>query len=237
MQKVLAGKSPQERAAELVKGTKLKDVALRKKLYEGGKKAIDASNDPMIALARAGRSAARAVRKIMETEVEEVSRQAYAQIAKAKFAVEGASTYPDATFTLRLAFGVVKGYEENGKHDPLRDDVRRPVRARQGAPEQAALRPAAALGRAQGQARPEDAVQLRLHGRHHRRQLGQPGHQPQRRGGRPDLRRQHPVAGARLRLHARSRPAPWRSTRRASSRRCARSTTPDALADELTGKK
>ena len=55
----------------------------------------------------------------METQVEEVKRQAYAQIAKAKFALEGTSTYPDATFTLRLAFGVVKGYEENGKQVPF----------------------------------------------------------------------------------------------------------------------
>jgi hypothetical protein len=62
---------------------------------------------------------ARAVRKVIETQVEEVERQAYAQIARAKYEVEGTSTYPDATFTLRLAFGVVKGYEENGKHVPF----------------------------------------------------------------------------------------------------------------------
>src|SRR5207247_3162052 len=58
------------------------------------------------------------VRKTMETDVEEVKRQAYAQIARTKYALEGASTYPDATFTLRLAFGVVKGYEENGQPIP-----------------------------------------------------------------------------------------------------------------------
>jgi Peptidase S46 len=73
----------------------------------------------MIALARLVDPAARAVRKIMETEIDEVKRQAYAQIARAKYAIEGASTYPDATFTLRLAFGVVKGYEENGQHIPF----------------------------------------------------------------------------------------------------------------------
>jgi hypothetical protein len=116
---VLAGKSPQERAAELVKGTKVKDVAVRKRLWEGGKKAVDASDDPMIRLARLVDDEARTVRKIFETQVDEVKRQAYAQIAKAKFAREGTSTYPDATFTLRLAFGVVKGYEENGKHIPF----------------------------------------------------------------------------------------------------------------------
>jgi hypothetical protein len=119
VQKVLAGKSPEERATELIKGTRLKDVALRKKLYEGGRKAVDASNDPMIALARLIDPAARAVRKTMETEVEEVSRQAYAQIARAKYAIEGASTYPDATFTLRLAFGVVRGYEQNSEQIPF----------------------------------------------------------------------------------------------------------------------
>jgi hypothetical protein len=119
VKKVLAGKSPTDRATQLIQGTKLKDVALRKQLYEGGKKAIDASEDPMIQLAKLVDAESRAVRKIMETQVDEVERQAYAQIAKAKYAVEGDKTYPDATFTLRLAFGIVKGYEENGKHIPF----------------------------------------------------------------------------------------------------------------------
>ncbi len=117
--KVLAGKSPSARAEELILGTKLKDVAERKRLYEGGAKAIEASKDAMIALAQLVDPDARAVRKTMETAVEEVERQAYSQIAKAKFALEGTSTYPDATFTLRLAFGTVKGYEEAGKQIPF----------------------------------------------------------------------------------------------------------------------
>jgi hypothetical protein len=116
---VLNGKSPRERAAELIAGTKLKDVKLRKKLYEGGKEGVADSSDPMIALAKLVDKDSRAVRKIFENQVEEVSRQAYDQIAKAKFAVEGTDTYPDATFTLRLAFGVVKGYEESGKQVPF----------------------------------------------------------------------------------------------------------------------
>ncbi len=62
---------------------------------------------------------ARAVRKRYEDEVEEVERQAYAEIAKARFKVLGRGVAPDATFTLRLAFGVVKGYEEDGKHVPF----------------------------------------------------------------------------------------------------------------------
>jgi hypothetical protein len=69
-------------------------------------------------LARSVDSEARAVRKIIETQ-DEVKRQAYGKIAQAKFAVDGQSTYPDATFTLRLAFGSVKGYEENGQRIPF----------------------------------------------------------------------------------------------------------------------
>src|SRR5262249_37618718 len=118
VKKVLAGKSPEERAAQLVDGTKLKDVTARKKLFEGGRAAVEAARDPMIELARAVDPEARAVRKAVEVE-EERKQQAHAQIDKAKYAVEGAKTYPDATFTLRLAFGVVKGYEENGKHVPF----------------------------------------------------------------------------------------------------------------------
>jgi hypothetical protein len=122
VQQVLAGKSPEERADELVKGTKLKDVSLRKSLYEGGKGAIESSTDPMIKLALLVDPDARTVRKTMETEVDEVKRQAYADIAKVKFALEGTNTYPDATFTLRLSYGVVKGYEEFGKKVPFETD-------------------------------------------------------------------------------------------------------------------
>jgi len=114
---ILAGQSPQERAATLVKGTKVKDVGFRKKLYAGGATAIAASSDEMIDLARLIDPDARAVRKIVEAQGE-AKQQAHAQIAKARFAIEGTSNYPDATFTLRLAFGTVKGYEEGGKHIP-----------------------------------------------------------------------------------------------------------------------
>ncbi len=117
VQKVLAGKSPNARAVELIKGTKVLDVAFRKKLYEGGQAAVDAANDPMIALAKSIDDEARALRKVIETQGE-AKQQAHAKIAKARFALEGTSTYPDATFTLRLAFGTVKGYEEGGKQIP-----------------------------------------------------------------------------------------------------------------------
>jgi hypothetical protein len=119
VQKLLAGKSPNERAYQVVKGTRLKDVAERKKLYSGGVAAIEACDDPMIQLAKIADAPSREVRKTMETEIEEVKSSAHAEIAKANFALEGTNTYPDATFTLRLSFGPVKGYEEDGKKVPF----------------------------------------------------------------------------------------------------------------------
>jgi hypothetical protein len=116
---VLAGKNPAARASELVAGCKLRDVAERKKLFDGGQAAVEASDDPMVKLAKLVDDEARAVRKRYEDEVEEVERQGYAAIAQARFAAFGKSVAPDATFTLRLAFGVVKGYEEDGKRIPF----------------------------------------------------------------------------------------------------------------------
>ena len=114
VQKVLAGKSPSVRAAELIKGTKVKEVAVRKQLYEGGASAVTAAKDPMIELARLIDGPARAARKVYESQ-DETKQQAYGDIARARFAIEGTSNYPDATFTLRLSYGAVRGYEENGK--------------------------------------------------------------------------------------------------------------------------
>jgi hypothetical protein len=114
---VLGDKSPVVRASELIKGTELKDVEFRKKLYAGGKAAIGATHDPMIDIARAIDSTARQAKRIFETQ-EEIKQQAYGEIARARFATEGTNTYPDATFTLRLSYGTVRGYDENGKQIP-----------------------------------------------------------------------------------------------------------------------
>jgi hypothetical protein len=117
VQKVLAGKSPSARALEVVTTTKLKDPAIRKQLYEGGAGTVTAAHDPMIELARLVDGPARAARKVFETQ-DETKQQAYGEIAKARFALEGTSNYPDATFTLRLSYGVVRGYEQDGKQIP-----------------------------------------------------------------------------------------------------------------------
>lgn len=111
--KVLDGMGPRERAAALVAGTRLQDVAERKKLLEGGQAAIAASDDPMIQLALLLEPEYRRLRSANE-KIEETERQAYARITEATSAVKGTGGYPDATFTLRLAFGAVKGYQEDG---------------------------------------------------------------------------------------------------------------------------
>ncbi len=117
VKRVLAGKSPTARAAELVQTSKLKDVAFRRQMYEGGAAAVAAARDPMIELARMVDGPARDARKVWEAQ-DETKQQAYAEIAKARFAIEGTSNYPDATFTLRLSYGPLRGYEENGKQLP-----------------------------------------------------------------------------------------------------------------------
>jgi hypothetical protein len=114
VQKILAGKAPRARAAELINGTQVRDVAFRKKLYAGGAAAVTAAQDPLIELARAIDPEARELRKAMEAQ-DETKQQAQAAIARARFAIEGTGKYPDATFTLRLSYGAVKGYEENGQ--------------------------------------------------------------------------------------------------------------------------
>ena len=115
VKQIMNGKTPEVRATELIAGTKLKDVAFRKELAAGGKQAIESSTDPMIVLARLIDPKARELRKRFENEVTGVERTNYAKIARARFANEGNSIYPDATFTLRLSYGAVKGYMENAK--------------------------------------------------------------------------------------------------------------------------
>jgi hypothetical protein len=115
VKQVLAGKSPQQRAAELVRTSKLRDVATRKRMAEGGA----AASDPMIEVARIVDARSRQLRKQVEDNVQEPLRQAYAKIANAGFKISGGESYPDATFTLRLSIGTVKGYDDNGTRVPF----------------------------------------------------------------------------------------------------------------------
>jgi hypothetical protein len=115
---VLEGHSPAEVAAKAIQGTKLADPKVREALVKGGEPAVDASDDPLIVLARKMDPFSREFIKWREDNVESVLTEAGQKIGKARFAAYGKSTYPDATFTLRLSYGTVKGYPMNGTIAP-----------------------------------------------------------------------------------------------------------------------
>ena len=123
VQKVLQGKSPADAAKDFINNTKLDGVAVRKQLYEGGQGAIDASTDPLIVAMKAIDPTARATRKEFEDKVDSVVRANATEIAKTRFAQNGFSQPPDAGFTLRLSYGQVKGYQENGKAIPFDTNI------------------------------------------------------------------------------------------------------------------
>ena len=114
VRQLLGKESPDQLARRLISGSKLADVKMRMALWNGGAAAVEKSDDPMIAMAKLVDERARAVRKKYEDEVEAVTRVASEKIAKARFAALGTSVYPDATFTLRLSYGSVQGWTENG---------------------------------------------------------------------------------------------------------------------------
>lgn len=115
---LLAGQSPQARAQAVIGATKLADPAVRKALSDGGKAAVDAAKDPLIAMVMAFDGPSRELRKRYEDQVEAVEREVYGKLATARFAAFGESTYPDATGTLRMSFGPIKGYAEEGQAIP-----------------------------------------------------------------------------------------------------------------------
>jgi len=119
---LLGNQSPEEIADRLVDGTKLGDAALRAQLLAGGAGAIDAYHDPLIDFVRSLDVPARVVRADSENSVEAVITKNEALIAKARFALDGKASYPDATFTLRLSYGAVAGYQENGRSVPPTTD-------------------------------------------------------------------------------------------------------------------
>jgi len=117
---VLNGRSPKDAATEIVNGTKLADPEVRKKLVLGGGPAVAASTDPMIVLQRNLDPIRRENVKWSEENVDGVLQQAGEKLGKARFAAYGKNTYPDATFTLRLSYGQVKGYPMNGTKAPYK---------------------------------------------------------------------------------------------------------------------
>ena len=115
---VLHGKTPEQAAADLVHGSKLADPKVRKALIDGGQAAVDASTDSMIVLNRNLDPLRRDFIKWFQDNVESVEQRAGEQLGAARFAIYGRNTYPDATFTLRLSYGTVRGYPMNGTTAP-----------------------------------------------------------------------------------------------------------------------
>ena len=114
VKQVLGKQSPEQLAQALVGGTKLGELAERQRLWAGGLAAVEQSDDPFIKLALALEPQARVVRARYEAEVAAVEREAAQRIAVASFAQSGTSTYPDATFSLRVSYGDVQGWVEKG---------------------------------------------------------------------------------------------------------------------------
>ena len=117
---VLDGRLPKDAATALVNSSKLADPVVRRKLVEGGEAAVAASDDPMIVLNRKLDPMRREMIKWQEDNIESVEQTAGEKLGKARFAAYGKTTYPDATFTLRLSYGQVQGYPMNGTKAPYK---------------------------------------------------------------------------------------------------------------------
>lgn len=115
---VLGDDDPATVATRLLEGTQLADVNFRRRLLDGGQSAVDASDDPLIALTRTLDAQRRQDQQWFRDEVESVLTDAGETLASARFDLYGRTTYPDATGTLRVSFGTVSGYPMNGTQAP-----------------------------------------------------------------------------------------------------------------------
>jgi hypothetical protein len=118
VREILGNESPRELAGRLVDDTRLDDPQFRETLWEGGTDAVAASDDPLIELLRKIEPDARALRQRYDDEVEAPRIRGESMIADARFRIYGTDAYPDATFTLRVTYGAVKGWEERGEQVP-----------------------------------------------------------------------------------------------------------------------
>jgi hypothetical protein len=108
---ILGGKNPQQAAEEWVRATKIKDPAERRR-FAADRNAVEKSDDPLIRLARQLEEPARKLQKKHVDTIEALDASATERIAHYRYQLFGASDYPDATGTLRVAFGVVKPYRD-----------------------------------------------------------------------------------------------------------------------------
>jgi hypothetical protein len=175
----LGSESP-ETLSRALEQSRLADPALRKRLWDGGLKAVEASDDPMIRFVLKTDAAARAVRKTFEDTVDAPTDRISERLAAARFAVYGTNVYPDATFSLRLSYGEIAGWTFQGKTVPPFTNF------------------AGLYKRATGQPPFEHGVRHVVGQRHHRRQFRLAGDRCQGPSDRRHFRRQYPFAGRRL---------------------------------------
>jgi hypothetical protein len=114
VRRLMSRETPDALATRLIAETGMNDANYRKRLWQGGKPVVDASRDPMIALARSIDVEARAIRRQFEDEVEAPIAAAAEKIAVARFKAFGTNIYPDANFTPRLNYGTVQGWMDDG---------------------------------------------------------------------------------------------------------------------------
>ncbi|HMS15455.1 MAG TPA: S46 family peptidase [Planctomycetota bacterium] len=103
--------------AQIARESKLGDAAFVQALLDGGAEALEKSEDPALLAGRvllplliANQSNTQQLQSAMAVEE--------AKIGRAYYEVYGNTVSPDATFTLRLSDGVVKGYPCNGTIAP-----------------------------------------------------------------------------------------------------------------------
>lgn len=118
-QLMLGKESPEQLADRLVSQTRLSDPGYRRQLWDGGLKAIEASDDPLIQYALRLEPRERALTKQVNEAYQGPLAVAGGKLSEARFAAYGDTLYPDATFTLRISYGQVKGWTERGKPLPF----------------------------------------------------------------------------------------------------------------------
>ena len=171
VQAAIGRRSPEAIAREAVEGTHLDDPKVRDALWKGGATAVEASKDPMIALARRMDPQARAIRKEHENRVEGAQARNGELLFQAAVAVRGTSSYPDGTGTLRVSYGTISRLDRVREADLSRDPAVRPLRQEHRA---VPLRGRADLARGAPEARPGAAIRHRDDQRRHRGNSGSP---------------------------------------------------------------
>ncbi|PWB82821.1 MAG: hypothetical protein C3F11_09855 [Methylocystaceae bacterium] len=113
----LGGASPERRATELIRGTRLGDREFRRALYALDRADFDATSDPLLAALRDMEREESAIGEALRAS-ESLLRSEGARARRAAASVAKDAAYPDATRTIRFGFGVVEGWSRGGATVP-----------------------------------------------------------------------------------------------------------------------